>query len=95
MFLTAEEELQARQRLQTIDRTAKSKVNWKQILAGLTDYQNWVHAAIHFCCNYSFAALSNFLPTIVRDMRYNTVNAQGLTAPAYFMAFLCCMFAAW
>jgi MFS family permease len=28
-------------------------------------------------------------------MRYNTVNAQGLTAPAYFIAFLCCMFAAW
>ncbi|KAF2625565.1 MFS general substrate transporter [Macroventuria anomochaeta] len=94
-FLTDEEKLQARQRLATVDRTAKSKVSWTQVFAGLTDYQNWVHATIHFCCNYSFAALSNFLPTIVRDMGYSSVNAQGLTAPAYFLAFLCCMFAAW
>ena len=94
-FLTDEEKLQARQRLATVDRTEKSKVSWTQVFAGLTDYQNWVHATIHFCCNYSFAALSNFLPTIVRDMGYSSVNAQGLTAPAYFLAFLCCMFAAW
>lgn len=94
-FLTDEEKLQARQRLATVDRTEKSKVSWTQVFAGLTDYQNWVHATIHFCCNYSFAALSNFLPTIVRDMGYSSVNAQGLTAPAYFLAFFCCMFAAW
>jgi MFS family permease len=64
-------------------------------IAGLADYQNWVHAGIHFCCNYSFAALSNFLPIIVKDMGYSSVNANGLTAPAYLLAFLCCMFAAW
>jgi MFS family permease len=28
-------------------------------------------------------------------MVYSSVTAQGLTAPAYFLAFLCCMFAAW
>ncbi|OAL53524.1 MFS general substrate transporter [Pyrenochaeta sp. DS3sAY3a] len=94
-FLTEEEKVQSRQRLQTLDRTAKSKVSWTQVFAGLKDYQNWVHAMIHFCCNYSFAALSNFLPTIVRDMGYSSVNAQGLTAPAYFCAFVCCLFAAW
>ncbi|OAG17213.1 MFS general substrate transporter [Alternaria alternata] len=94
-FLTDEEKLQARQRLATVDRTEKLKVSWTQVFAGLTDYQNWVYATIHFCCNYLFAALSNFLPTIVRDIGYSSVNAQGLTAPAYFLAFLCCMFAAW
>jgi hypothetical protein len=31
-FLTDDEKLQARQRLETVDRTAKSKVNWKQIV---------------------------------------------------------------
>jgi MFS family permease len=81
--------------LQTIDRTAKSKVRWTQITAGLTDYQNYVHTLIHFCCNYSFSGLSNFLPTIVKDMGYSSVNAQGLTAPPYFAAFLCCVLAAW
>jgi MFS family permease len=94
-FLTESEQTEAVERLQTVDRTAKQKVQWKQIFAGLTDYQNYMHALIHFCCNYSFAALSNFLPTIVKDMGYSSINAQGLTAPAYFTAFLCCLFAAW
>ena len=35
--------------------------------------------------------LSNFLPTIVHDMGYSSVTAQGLTAPPYFAAFLCCV----
>lgn len=94
-FLTTEEREQSVSRMETIDRTAKSKVSWKQILGGLTDYQNYVHTMIHFSCNYSFAGLSNFLPTIVRDMGYSSVQAQGLTAPAYFAAFLCCILAAY
>jgi len=94
-FLSEEEQTQAVERLQTVDRTAKTKVKWSQITAGLTDYQNYVHSLIHFCCNYSFAGLSNFLPTIVRDMGYSSVNAQGLTAPAYFTSFLCCVLAAY
>ncbi|KAF2154263.1 MFS general substrate transporter [Myriangium duriaei CBS 260.36] len=52
---------------------------------------NYVHTAIHFCCNFSFAGLSNFLPTIVANMGYTNVNAQGVTAPIYFGAFLCCV----
>ncbi|KAK0663327.1 putative transporter [Lasiodiplodia hormozganensis] len=94
-FLTPAQRTQAVERLQTVDRTAKTAVKWSQITAGLTDYQPYVHTLIHFCCNYSFAALSNFLPTIVRDMGYSSVDAQGLTAPAYFVAFLCCVAAAY
>ena len=45
-------------------------------------------------CNYSFAGLSNFLPTIVKAMGYTSVNAQGLTAPVYFTSFLLCVAAA-
>ncbi|KAK7416529.1 hypothetical protein QQX98_005133 [Neonectria punicea] len=81
-------------RLQVRDRTKKSGVRWSQILAGMKDYQNYVHTMMHFCCNYSFAGLSNFLPTIVRDMGFSSVTAQGLTAPPYLCAFICCVAAA-
>ncbi|KAK7697743.1 hypothetical protein SLS64_013217 [Diaporthe eres] len=94
-FLSAEERADSITRLETRDRTAKAKVNWSQIAAGLMDYQNYVHALIHFSCNYSFAGLSNFAPTIVKDMGYDHISAQGLVAPAYFASFLCCMLAAW
>lgn len=94
-FLTEEERTHAVERLQVQDRTKKSRVKWSQVLAGMSDYQNYVHTAIHFSCNYSFAGLSNFLPTIVREMGYSSVDAQGLTAPVYFVAFLCCIAAAY
>lgn len=77
------------------DRTKKSGIKWSQVFDGLSDYQNYVHTAIHFCCNFSYAALSNFLPTILREMGYSSVNAQGLTAPVYFVAFLCCIASAY
>ncbi|PMD36045.1 MFS general substrate transporter [Hyaloscypha variabilis F] len=93
-FLQQEDQTLAIERLQTRDTTAKSKIHWKQFFAGLGDYQNYIHTAIHFCCNYSFAGLSNFLPTIVADMGYTSANAQGLTAPPYFAAFVLCVIVA-
>lgn len=54
-FLDQDDQTLALERLETFDNTKKSKVSWKQIVAGLGDYQNYVHTAIHFCCNYSFA----------------------------------------
>ncbi|KAJ9640386.1 hypothetical protein H2201_002566 [Coniosporium apollinis] len=93
-FLTEAEQTEAVERMQQLDRTAKTKVNKKQFLSGLTDYKPYIHTMIHFGCNYSFAALSNFLPTIVNGMGYSSINAQGLTAPAYFVAFLLCVVAA-
>lgn len=93
-FFNEDERKLAVQRLQLQDNTSKEAVSWKQIVAGMLDYKNYIHAIMHFCCNFSFAALSNFLPTIVKNMGYDSITAQGLTAPAYFAAFLCCIAAA-
>jgi len=93
-FLTAEERVQSIERFETRDHTRKNQIHWQQFLAGVTDYRNVVHTMIHFMCNYSFAGLSNFLPTIINSMGYSSINAQGLTAPVYFGGFLCCVAAA-
>lgn len=93
-FLTQEERTHAIERMQTRDRTKKNAIHWKQFFAGIKDYRNITHTLIHFMCNYSFAGLSNFLPTIVNAMGYSSINAQGLTAPVYFASFLCCVAAA-
>lgn len=93
-FLDETEQTEAVERLQTVDRTAKSRLQWTQVLSGLTDKKNYVHMTIHFCCNYSFAGLSNFLPTILEAMGHSSINAQGLAAPPYLVSFLCCVAAA-
>ncbi|KAL4998699.1 major facilitator superfamily domain-containing protein [Aspergillus recurvatus] len=93
-FLSESQQTTAVERLHTVDRTAKNRLDRRQVLAGLTDYKNYVHTLIHFCCNFSFAGLSNFLPTIIQHMGYTSINAQGLSAPPYFASFLLCVAAA-
>lgn len=93
-FLSESQQTTATERLHTIDRTAKNRLDRHQLLAGLTDYKNYVHTLLHFCCNFSFAGLSNFLPTIIQQMGYTSINAQGLSAPPYLVSFLLCVAAA-
>lgn len=50
---------------------------------------------MYFSCNVSFSSLPVFLPTILNDMGFTSVNAQGLTAPPYFLAFLATLLTTW
>jgi dipeptide/tripeptide permease len=43
---------------------------------------------MYFSCNVSFSSLPVFLPTILADMGFTKLTAQGLSAPPYFLAFL-------
>lgn len=43
---------------------------------------------MYFSCNVSFASLPVFLPTILSEMGFSAVDAQGLTAPPFFLSFL-------
>jgi dipeptide/tripeptide permease len=46
---------------------------------------------MYFSCNVSFSSLPVFLPTILIGMGYTSINAQGLTAPPYFLSFIMCI----
>jgi dipeptide/tripeptide permease len=43
---------------------------------------------MYFSCNVSFSSLPVFLPTILSEMGFTRLTAQGLSAPPYFLAFL-------
>lgn len=43
---------------------------------------------MYFSCNVSFSSLPVFLPTILNEMGFSSIHAQGLSAPPYFLAFL-------
>lgn len=45
----------------------------------------------YFSCNVSFASLPVFLPAILTTMHFTSIDAQGLTAPPYFLSFLVCI----
>ncbi|KAF7951386.1 hypothetical protein EAE96_006700 [Botrytis aclada] len=63
-------------------------VKWADIASALADPKNWLTALMYFSCNVSFSSLPVFLPTILNEMGFSSINAQGLSAPPYFLAFL-------
>lgn len=50
---------------------------------------------MYFSCNVSFSSLPVFLPTILEGMSYKSINAQGLSAPPYFLSFLVLISSTW
>lgn len=89
-FLTEEEKLVARARgvRQAGVASRTGGVVWKDLLDGLADPKGWILGLMYFSGNVAFSSLPVFLPTILKDMGFTAVHAQGLTAPPFFLSFL-------
>ncbi|KAJ5637436.1 hypothetical protein N7490_007315 [Penicillium lividum] len=96
-FLTDEEKEVARARglQQAGEADREGKVQWKELAMTLLDAKAWLTAFMYFSCNVSFSSLPVFLPTILEEMGYSKVNAQGLTAPPFFASFLVTIITPW
>ncbi|KFZ15513.1 hypothetical protein V502_05559 [Pseudogymnoascus sp. VKM F-4520 (FW-2644)] len=75
--------------------TRVGSINFKEVGLALMDVKNWLTALMYFSCNVSFSSLPVFLPTILEGMGYKSINAQGLSAPPYFLSFLVCILSTW
>lgn len=70
-------------------------VNFREVFAALADVKTWIPPLMYFSCNVSFSSLPVFLPTILTGMGFSSINAQGLSAPPYFLAFIICIVTTW
>lgn len=66
----------------------KSKVNLREVVQTLKDPKCYLTALMFFSCNVAFSSMPVFLPTIIQDMGYQSITAQGLSAPPYLFAFV-------
>ncbi|KZF22414.1 putative MFS transporter [Xylona heveae TC161] len=96
-FLTTEEKQIAKERgVRQVGATERvGGVNFKEIGLALVDVKCWFTALMYFSCNVSFSSLPVFLPTILSQMGFTKIDAQGLTAPPYFLSFLITIFSTW
>ncbi|PYI36532.1 MFS general substrate transporter [Aspergillus indologenus CBS 114.80] len=96
-FLTEEEKEVTRAR--SLRRSGESErvsgIDWKELGHTLLDTKAWILAFMYFSCNVSFSSLPVFLPTILEDMGFTSINAQGLTAPPFFASFLVTIATTW
>ncbi|KAI1453441.1 putative MFS transporter [Annulohypoxylon moriforme] len=70
-------------------------INFKDVFMSLLDVKTWIPPLMYFSCNVSFSSLPVFLPTILQNMGFTAINAQGLSAPPYFLSFLVCIATTW
>ncbi|KAK9778083.1 putative Major facilitator superfamily (MFS) profile domain-containing protein [Seiridium cardinale] len=67
----------------------------KEALPLLIDVKAWICGLMYLCGNVSYSSLPVFLPTILEDMGYTAINAQGLSAPPSLAAFLFALLTTW
>ncbi|KAI1472231.1 putative MFS transporter [Daldinia caldariorum] len=98
-FLTEEEKQVAK--IRAIQQTGTEGVervghiNFKDVFMSLTDIKTWIPPLMYFSCNVSFSSLPVFLPSILQNMGFTAINAQGLSAPPYFLSFMVCILTTW
>jgi cyanate permease len=98
-FLSAEEVDIVRSRaMRQVGMGANARIGGfklKEVIPVLMDTKAWICALMYFCGNVSYSSLPVFLPTILQDMGYTAINAQGLSAPPSFAAFLSALITTW
>lgn len=93
-FLTPRERAIAQARLNR-DQKPQSHggmTGWKGFLAIVSDIHAWMFTVLYASFNVGVATISYFLPTIISDLGFSSINAQGMTVAPYvfgwFMVFL-------
>ncbi|KAH8728708.1 SacI homology domain-containing protein [Phaeosphaeriaceae sp. PMI808] len=70
------------------NRQKRSRVDFREVLQALKDSKCYLTAFMFFSCNVAFSSMPVFLPQILHDMGFESITAQGLSAPPYLFAFL-------
>lgn len=72
------------------DRMGKDKgpFQWKYLHQAFRDWKTWAYGMTFFGGGLSTYGMSFALPTIIRQLGYTNANAQLMTIPVYFAAFL-------
>jgi MFS family permease len=66
----------------------RGHVDFHEVLQTLKDPKSYLTALMFFSCNVAFSSMPVFLPTVIRDMGWESITAQGLSAPPYLFAFV-------
>jgi len=95
-YLTKREKKVARLRLRKQkDPKASHKLNFKEVLATLSDPKSYLTAFMFFFTNMAFSSMPVFLPTIIHEMGHTVLISQALSAPPYLLSFIIVIFTAY
>lgn len=73
----------------------KRKINWSQAGAAFKDPMSYIAASLLFIINVGYSSIPVYTPTLVAEMGYGSIKAQGLSAPPYVLAFIMSITLCW
>jgi len=96
-FLTFRERAIAQARL---DRDHKPQshggmTGWQGFKAIVVDPNAWLFVLIYASFNVGVATVSYFLPTLINQLGFTAINAQGMTVAPYLVGWFMVLFQAW
>lgn len=69
------------------DQHRRRGLSWRKIAAVLKDPKSYIMAGILFSLNIAFSSLPVFLPEIIKNMGFDSISAQGMSALPNLVAF--------
>jgi sugar phosphate permease len=92
---SAEEKIMAVVRTWQANNTPHATVNFRKLLVPFKWPILYVWIVLYACTQIAVTSLSSFLPTIVKGMGYESVEAQLMTVPVYACGFVSTIFFGW
>ncbi|KAA1471921.1 MFS general substrate transporter [Dentipellis sp. KUC8613] len=96
-FLTPREKAIAQARLNRDHkpRSHGGMNGWQGFKAVVSDVNSWLLVTIYASFNVGVATSTYFLPTLIKDLGFSSINAQGLTVAPYLVGWFMVVFQAW
>ena len=73
----------------------QQSINWSQAASAFYDPTSYTSAVLLFIINVGYSSVPVYVPTLVAEMGFGSIKAQGLSAPPYVLAFLISLLACW
>ncbi|KAF8153184.1 MFS general substrate transporter [Crassisporium funariophilum] len=68
---------------------------WTGFRAVISDLNAWLFMLIYASFNVGVATISYFLPTLIKDLGFSSINAQGMTVAPYLIGWFMVFIQAW
>ncbi|KAI9689363.1 MAG: hypothetical protein M1822_010014 [Bathelium mastoideum] len=72
-----------------------NEIDWKYVKMAFRDWQIWLNILVYWGFNCPVYAVALFLPTIIKELGYQSTTAQLLTVPIYVAAAISTVLVAW
>ncbi|PWZ02909.1 MFS general substrate transporter [Testicularia cyperi] len=79
----------------TLKSRMQEQVSWGKAAAAFKDPMSYVSAVLFFIINVGYSSVPVYLPTLISEMGFGSIRAQGLSAPPYVLAFILALLCCW